>query len=172
MAAPLNQMATAWSVSNRGATSLGSVYTLVEYSISWARLLICRLGRCVERARGFATRHRPRHLRARRRRGRWVLGGRYRSGDCADSGQRCSDADTSLTTCDDIPANQVISGACSYHPTKIIRELVSNTIKQSTARDAELSLRLDGDTLVLRYSDEGLPPNATQGLGITGLRRR
>ncbi len=88
--------------------------------------------------------------------------------------QRCSDADISLTTSHDIPANLEISGECSYHLAKIIRELVSNTIKHSNARAAELSLRLDGDVLVLRYSDngEGLPPNTTPGLGLTGLRRR
>ena len=88
--------------------------------------------------------------------------------------QRCTDAGITLVAHHEIPPSLEVSGECSYHLAKIIRELVSNTLKHADARNAELSLGFADEALVLSYSDDGkgLPPDATPGLGLAGLRRR
>lgn len=59
--------------------------------------------------------------------------------------------------------------------TRILRELVSNTIAHSSARRVDISLLLDGDRLELDVTDDGRgrdPQHWSHGLGLGGVRKR
>ncbi len=59
--------------------------------------------------------------------------------------------------------------------TRILRELVSNTIAHAGATRVDVSLQLDGDRLALEVSDDGRgrdPLRWSHGLGLGGVRKR
>ena len=59
--------------------------------------------------------------------------------------------------------------------TRILRELVSNTIAHAGARRVDVSLQLEGDRLELQVSDDGNgrdPQRWSHGLGLGGVRKR
>ena len=59
--------------------------------------------------------------------------------------------------------------------TRILRELVSNTIAHAGARRVDVSLQLEGDGLELEVADDGCgrdPRQWSHGLGLGGVRKR
>lgn len=59
--------------------------------------------------------------------------------------------------------------------TRILRELVSNAIAHSQARQLEIDFRLEGDRIDLVVSDDGVGRNPrawSHGLGLGGVRKR
>ena len=59
--------------------------------------------------------------------------------------------------------------------TRILRELVSNTIAHAGATRVDVSLQLDGDRFVLEVTDDGHgrdPRRWSHGLGLGGVRKR
>ena len=59
--------------------------------------------------------------------------------------------------------------------TRILRELVSNAIAHSQARQLEIDFRLEGDRIELIISDDGVGRNPrawSHGLGLGGVRKR
>lgn len=59
--------------------------------------------------------------------------------------------------------------------TRVLRELVSNTIAHSKARRVEIALSLVGDGLTLSVTDDGVgrePQSWSHGLGLGGVRKR
>ncbi|MBZ0119443.1 MAG: hypothetical protein K8H88_20810, partial [Sandaracinaceae bacterium] len=60
------------------------------------------------------------------------------------------------------------------HVYRIAQEAVSNIVKHAGAGEATLSLRRDGEHVVLRVSDDGRADSSAleEGLGIQGMRER
>ncbi len=59
--------------------------------------------------------------------------------------------------------------------TRILRELVSNTIAHAGARRVDISLQLEGDRMALEVTDNGRghdPQHWSHGLGLGGVRKR
>ncbi|MEO8124892.1 MAG: ATP-binding protein [Burkholderiales bacterium] len=59
--------------------------------------------------------------------------------------------------------------------TRVLRELVSNTIAHAGARRVDISLQLEGDRLELEVMDDGRgrdPQHWSHGLGLGGVRKR
>ena len=59
--------------------------------------------------------------------------------------------------------------------TRILRELVSNTIYHAEASRVDVTLRLDGELLTLSVGDDGKggdPSTWSHGLGLGGVRKR
>ncbi|OYO01081.1 two-component sensor histidine kinase [Enemella evansiae] len=57
---------------------------------------------------------------------------------------------------------------------RIVQETLSNIIRHSGARGCEVSVRGDGDTVVVQVEDNGhgLPSRPTPGTGVAGMRER
>ncbi|MEM7217385.1 MAG: 7TM diverse intracellular signaling domain-containing protein [Pseudomonadota bacterium] len=92
----------------------------------------------------------------------------------ADAAKRCAEAGVqwreSLGAVDDLR----VSGEFAYQFGKILRELVSNTLRHASAGQVSVALDLQQDALVLSYADDGvgLAPDWEPGMGISGIRRR
>lgn len=56
---------------------------------------------------------------------------------------------------------------------RVAQEVITNTIKHAEATELALTVRLDGDTLTLRGTNDGTAPRTiTPGHGLTGLQER
>jgi signal transduction histidine kinase len=59
--------------------------------------------------------------------------------------------------------------------TRVLRELVSNTLAHAQASTIQIEIRLDGGNLALAVHDDGVgrqPQGWSHGLGLGGVRKR
>jgi two-component system sensor histidine kinase UhpB len=68
----------------------------------------------------------------------------------------------------------VLAPSAQLHLYRIAQELVSNVVRHSHASEVVVTLRRQGERLVLEVADDGvgLDPNAPQGLGRAGIEER
>ncbi len=74
----------------------------------------------------------------------------------------------------DVAGSAVVSGESSYHLLRIVRELLTNTIKHAGAQSVSLAARLDAHLLQLMYADDGcgLADTVEPSTGLNGIHRR
>ena len=92
----------------------------------------------------------------------------------AEANARCSDVNVPLEMRVDVPMDQLTYGEFAYHFSKIFRELISNSLRHATNPEIHVTLQVEHEQLVMRYSD-GQPWPIEQsdgGRGWPGIRRR
>jgi two-component system, NarL family, sensor histidine kinase UhpB len=95
----------------------------------------------------------------------------------AETQQRCDKADIELQWESHINSQVDISETLRYHFQRILRELVSNSIKHAHTRKLDISLTIDVTSLVLKvrdYGETGFPGDTgnVSGTGLVSMLRR
>lgn len=92
----------------------------------------------------------------------------------AEADNRCSAAGLQLMFDHSVEKSRSLPGETVYHLIRMLRELLSNTIKHAGARQVEVVLLADAQSLTLRYRDDGsgLSEDYQPGHGLAGLERR
>ncbi|MEM8500956.1 MAG: ATP-binding protein, partial [Pseudomonadota bacterium] len=91
--------------------------------------------------------------------------------ECED---RCESAGLSHHINLVIPKDQSVSAVLTYHLKKIVRELLSNTLRHANADHVEIRCVCSSTELQLRFTDDGvgIAESAIPGRGLAGIRRR
>jgi signal transduction histidine kinase len=93
----------------------------------------------------------------------------------ADLGQRLTVAGVALDWTCDFDHDQALSMVEWSAVTRVLRELVSNTLHHAQASRVSVALKLQQHRLTLRVADDGVgrsPENWAHGLGLGGVRKR
>jgi len=93
----------------------------------------------------------------------------------ADIQQRLEAAGVELRWRFDFDQDMVLSVVQWSGLTRVLRELVSNTIYHALATQVDITARLEGSRLTLSVADDGhgrLPQQWSHGLGLGGVRKR
>ncbi len=93
---------------------------------------------------------------------------------CAEIEERLIPHDIALKYAYQIDSETIVTGQFAYHVSRILRELISNTIKHAEAHNVNLDATESERTLTIQYADDGrgLTGEETPGRGLAGIRRR
>ena len=91
--------------------------------------------------------------------------------ECED---RCEAAGLAHDIKHSVPEDKSVSAELIYHLSKIVRELISNTLRHAHAERVQLSCQCTDHEIRLSYTDDGIgvEQSATPGRGLAGIRRR
>ena len=92
----------------------------------------------------------------------------------AEADARCQSAQIRLIFVADIDEAVIAPGEVLYHLGKILRELLSNSLRHGAASQLSLTATVLGTDLLVEFKDDGrgLPPDVKPGRGLAGIRRR